>query len=196
MKKTLLFTTLATGLVLTGCNKATRTDTASTEPVRTDTTATAPATTTEPTVGQRVDAAAARTGDALSNAGRSLENAGRDASVAMRNAGSDISAKLTEWKLSAQELEADLRANRPIVRTNTNTTTTANVDKSQLKSNVKAAVSAQASAIKDLDVEIDRETEVVLTGTAMSADQVGTAMAHALNTPGVTKVTSKIKLDK
>lgn len=204
MKKTLLFTTLVTGLVLTGCNKTTRTDTASTDAARTDTTvATAPAT-TEPTVGQRVDAAAQRSGDAIADAGRSARNsidkAADRTSAAMRRAGDEMSAEMTEWKLSAQDLDADLRANRPIVRTRTipagAPTGAVNVNKSQLKDNVKANVSQHAAAIKDLDVEIDHETEVVLTGKAMSANEVAQAIGSALKTDGVTKVTSKIKLEK
>ena len=205
MKKTLVFSTLAAGLVLTGCNKSTRSDTAATDSAyRTDTTAaTAPAS-TEPTVGQRVDSAAARTGDAIADAGRSarnsIENAAERTGDAMRRAGNEISAEWNEWKLSAQDLDADLKANRPIVRTRTipaNAPTGAvNVDKSKLKDNVEANVAKHAASIKDLDVEIDNETEVVLTGKAMTADEVGKAMGSALSTDGVTKVTSKIKLDK
>ena len=205
MKKTLLITTLASGLVLTGCNKSTRTDTASTDYPRTDTT-TATTTTTDPTVGQRVDAAAERTGDAIADAGRSarnsIERAADRTGDAMRRAGNEISAEWNEWKLNANELEADLRADRPIVRTRTAhassgaPTGAVNVDKSQLKDNVKANVAKHAGMIKDLDVEIDNETEAVLTGTAMSADEVGKAIGSALSTEGITKVTSKIKLDK
>lgn len=205
MKKTLLFTTLLSGVVLTGCNKSTRTDTASTDPARTDTTATTSATsTTTPTVGQRVDSAAARTGDAIADAGRatrdSIDRAADRTGDAMRRAGSEMKQEWNEWRLSASDLDADLKANRPIIRTRTipaNAPTGAiNVDKSKIKENVKANVSQHAAAIKDLDVKIDNETEVVLTGKAMSADDVAKAIGHALSTDGVTKVTSKIKLDR
>lgn len=203
MKKSLLFSILLAGLVLAGCNKSTRTDTAATDAARTDTTATTTAS-TDPTVGQRVDAAASRTGDAIADAGRSardsIDSAADKTAAAMRRAGNEMSAEWNEWKLSAQDLEADLRADRPIVRTRKipagAPTGVVNVDKSQLKANVKANVSQHAASIKDLDVEIDNETEVVLTGKAMSADEVGKAMGSALSTDGVTKVTSKIKLDK
>lgn len=205
MKKTLIITTLVGGLVLTGCNKNTRTDTADTTHSGTSSTAAAStATTTEPTVGQRVDAAAARSGDAIADAGRSARNsidrAADRTSAAMSRAGNEISAEWNEWKLGASELDADLRADRPIVRTrsasaNAPTGATA-VDKSQLKTNVKANVAKHAASIKDLDVEIDNGTEVVLTGKAMAADEVGKAIGSALSTEGVTKVTSKIKLNK
>ena len=204
MKKTLLFTTLAAGLALTGCNKSTRTDTASADAARTDTTVTTPASTTQPTVGQRVDAAAARTGDAVADAGRSarngIERAADRTGDAMRRASNEVSQEWNEWKLSNTDLEGDLRANRPIVRTRTipaNAPAGAvNVNKSQIKDNVKANIAQHAASIKDLDVEIDNETEVVLTGKAMSTAEVAKAIGHALSTDGVTKVTSKIKLDK
>lgn len=203
MKKSLLFTTLLAGLVLAGCNRSTQTDTASTDPAMTtpsstSTTSTA-ATTTEPTVGQRVDNAADRAGDAIADASRSarnsIEQAADNTGDALSRAGNEISAEWNEWKLSAQDLEADLRADRPIVRTRSAAgAPTGNVDKSQLKSNVQASVQKHAASIEDLDVEIDNQTEVVLTGEAMSADQVGKAIGSALSTEGVTKVTSKIKL--
>lgn len=207
MKKSLLFSTLLAGLILAGCNKSTRTDTAASDAARTDTTASPTATTTpstEPTVGQRLDTAADRTGDAIADAGRSardsIDRAADKTAAAMRRAGSEMSAEWNEWKLSAQDLEADLKADRPIVRTRKTPagapTGAVNVDKSQLTTNVKANVSQHAAAIKDLDVEIDNETEVVLTGKAMSADEVGKAIGSALSTEGVTKVTSKIKLDQ
>ncbi|MES2692441.1 MAG: BON domain-containing protein [Verrucomicrobiota bacterium] len=184
MKKTLILTTLAAGFALVGCNKSTRTDTAAVDP--------APVT-TEPTVGQRVDAAAQRTGDAIADAGRATRDAAN-------NAGSKMRTEWTEWKLSHQDLDADLRADRPIIRTRTipagAPTGVVNVDKSQLKNNVKANVSQHAAAIKDLDVEIDNETEVVLTGKAMSSGDVAAAIGSALSTDGITKVTSKIKLDQ
>lgn len=170
------------------------------------TTASTPATTTTTTAptastATEIDRAAARTGDAIADAGRSaansVDNAARRTGDAMNRAGASMSAQMNEWRLSSQDLDADLRANRAIVRTkSTAGAPTGNVDKSQLKKNVQAKVSAEAASIKDLDVEIDRETEVVLTGEAQSAEQVGQAMGAALSTEGVTKVTSKIKLAK
>ncbi len=146
-----------------------------------------------------IDQAASRTTGAIADAGRSAADATRGAARetgdAMRRAGDTMSAEMREWRLSAQDLDADLRANREIVRTkSTAGVTTGNVDKSALKSNVESKVKTQAMGINDLDVEIDRETEVVLTGEAQSVQQVSQAMGAALSTAGVTKVTSKIKL--
>jgi osmotically-inducible protein OsmY len=201
MKNTLLITTLTAGLVLaSGCGRSTRTDTAATD------TTTYPATTTTPTTtapmsstSTEIDQAASRTSGAIADAGRSSADATREAALntgdAMRRTGDAMSAKMREWRLSAQDLEADLRADREIVRTKSSVgAPTGNVDKSALKANVETQVKGQAMGINDLDVEIDNETEVVLTGEAQSAQQVSQAMGAALSTNGVTKVTSKIKL--
>jgi hypothetical protein len=201
MKNTLLITTLTASLVLAaGCGRSTRTDTAATDTTTYPTTTT-PTTTTEPTYGSQIDQAASRTSGAIADAGRSAADATRDAARdtgdAMRRAGDAMSAEMREWRLSAQDLEADLRADREIVRTKSSAgAPTGNVDKSALKSNVESNVKSQATGINDLDVEIDRETEVVLTGDAQSVEQVSQAMGAALSTEGVTKVTSKIKLKK
>jgi osmotically-inducible protein OsmY len=110
----------------------------------------------------------------------------------------DVSARITEWKLSTNDIQTDINAKRDIVRTKTNAgAPTGNIDKSALKSAVESRVhgDSQLAPFK-LDVEIDHQTEVVLTGKARTADEIGRAIAVALDTEGVTKVTSKIKLDK
>jgi hypothetical protein len=202
MKKTLLFTTLVAGLALAGCNKSTRTQTAGT----TDTTTTAR--TTEPTVGQRVDSAAARTeaaardaGNDLSRAadraGDKLERAGERTAAAMQNMGHDIKAKFTEWKLDAQDIQADIAAKRDIVRTRTASgAPTGNMDKSTLQAAVEGRIKADPElANLKLDVNADRKNEIQLEGKAQSADQIARAIALALDTDGVYKVTSKIRID-
>jgi osmotically-inducible protein OsmY len=185
MKNSLIIISVSTALALVGCNKSTRSDTTAA---------------TEPTVGQRVDSATARTGEAVSDAGRAIQRAADRTGDAMSRTGDKISAEWNEWKLNASDLDSDLRADRPIVRTRTipanAPTGVVNVNKSELKDRVQANVSMHAAAIKDLDVEIDRETEVVLTGTAASAEEVAHAIGSALSTEGITKVTSKIKLAK
>jgi len=204
MKNTLLITTLTAGLVLAaGCGRSTRTDTASTDTTTypSSTTTTTTPTTTPPmsSTSTEIEQAASRTSGAIADAGRSAADAtreaARDTGDAMRRAGDSMSAEMREWRLSAQDLEADLRADREIVRTkSTAGAPTGNVDKSALKANVESQVKSQAVGINDLDIEIDNETEVVITGEAQSAQQVSQAMGAALSTDGVTKVTSKIKL--
>lgn len=191
MKKTLLFSSLVVGLALTGCNKTTRTDTTAT-----DTTA-RPADST----AARVDAAARDTSRdiarATERAGDKIEAAGQRAGQAMSNASHDVSAKLTEWKLNAQDLEADIAAKRDIVRTKEVTATpTGAMDKSTLQAAVEGRIKADSElANLKLDVNADRKGEIQLEGKALNAGQIARAMALALDTDGVVKVTSKIKID-
>ena len=192
MKKTLLVSTLLSGLALTGCNKATHTNTAAA-----DTTATPPA--TEPTVGPRIDAATTRTEAAARDLGNDMSRAADHAKTAMSNAAHDISARVSEWRLSSDDIQADIVAHRDIVRTKDSAgmTATGTIDKSTLEAAVKGRIMAD-SALADLklDVNAKRDGEIELEGKAMTAEQVGRAIALALDTDGVTKVTSKVKLDK
>jgi hypothetical protein len=196
MKNTLLFTTLIAGLALTGCNKSTRTSTADTTVPATDTTATTTPTTRD-TVGAKVDRAGDRVADATRNAADNVRDASRDAAASMRQAGRDISARMTEWRLSASDIEADVMANRPVVRTRTDAVTpTGKIDKSTLESAIKGRLHSDAK-LADLkfDVNANSKGEVELEGKARTTDQIAHAMAVALDSDSVTKVTSKIKLD-
>lgn len=189
MKKTILFTTLAAGLALTACNKSTRSsDTAA---VNTDTTTSIAATDTSRSVSNDLSRAA-------NNAGNAIERAGERTADAMSNMANKASAKMTEWKLSARDIEADIAADRDIVRTkDAGVQPTGNIDKSTLQSAVEAKIKADSElANLKLDVNADRQGEIQLEGKALTADQVGKAIALALDTEGVNKVTSKIKLDK
>ena len=187
MKNTILFTTLVAGLALTGCNKSTRTSTADTTvPPATDTAASrTPAATTD-TVGARVDRAGERVADAT-----------RDAAASLRQTGRDISARMTEWKLNASDIEADVMAKRDIVRTRSDALTpTGKVDKGAIEKSLKAQLNSDAMlpGLK-FDVNANEKGEVNLEGKARTTDQIAHAMAVALSHDGVAKVTSKIKLD-
>lgn len=218
MKKTLLFSSLVIGVALVGCNRETRTSTAATDTATTDTATTAPATTT-PDYSARADAASrevasdVRRGadnvaaasreagrdmrDATREAGREVREFGRDAAAAMDRAGDKIEAKFQEWKLDAKDLEADLAADRPIVRTKSAAgAATGNVDRSNLKNAVEGRIKADAElANLKLDINAKSNGEIELEGKALNAGQVARAMALALDTEGVQKVTSKIDLD-
>jgi hypothetical protein len=214
MKNTLLFTTLVAGIALTGCNKSTRTSTAdTTSPYgTTDTTAATTTTTTTPTTTDTVGASLDRAGDRVADASRNaadnvrdatrnaadnVRDASRSAAASMREAGRDISAKMTEWRLSASDIEADVQANRNIVRTRTDATApTGKIDEDTLESAIKGRLHAD-SKLADLkfDVNANGKGEVELEGKARSTEQIAHAMAVALSSDNVTKVTSKIKLD-
>lgn len=199
MKKTLLIASAVAGLALVGCNKATRTTTASTDttatPAPADTTVAPASTTTTST-----DSLAARTDAAANRVGSDLKSAANNTGDALRSAGNSLasSARTMEWKLSASDIQADLDAHRDIVRTkDTSGSPTGKMDKDVLKSAVEGRIKADSDlANLKLDVNPKSNGEIQLEGKAMTADQVGKAIALALDTDGVTKVTSKIKLDK
>lgn len=197
MKKTLLISTLVAGALLTGCNKTTRTDTTAT-----DTTARPADTTRTDTTAARVDDAARDTSRdiarAADRAGDKIEAAGHRAGQAMSNMSHDISAKLTEWKLNARDLEADIAAKRDIVRTReVSTAPTGAMDKSTLQAAVEGRIKADSElSMLKLDINADRKGEIQLEGKAQNASQIARAMALALDTDGVAKVTSKIRIDE
>jgi osmotically-inducible protein OsmY len=184
--KTSILLTLTLGLVLAGCNKSTRSSSAAdtTNTASTDYTATANATTTN-----------------ANNAANDLRTAGNSAANAIGNAASSIgtTARITEWHLTANDLQADLDQNHEIIRTKDSAAgaPTATSDKSVVESMVKSRLEADSAiAALKLSVSADKNGDVTLKGKAPSADEVGRAIALALDTEGVNKVTSKIKLDK
>jgi hypothetical protein len=197
MKNTLLFTTLIAGLALTGCNKSTRTSTADTTvpPSTTDTTTTTP--TTTDTVGAKIDRAGDRVADASRNAADNVRDVSRDAAASMRESGRDISARMTEWRLSASDIESDVMANRPVVRTKTDALTpTGKLDEDAVENAIKGRLQADSKlANLKFDVNANGKGEVELEGKARTTDEIAQAMAIALSNDSVTKVTSKIKLD-
>jgi osmotically-inducible protein OsmY len=196
MKNTLLFTTLIAGLALAGCNKSTRTATDTTAPATTDSAVTTTPTTTD-TASARMERAGDRVADATRNAADNVRDASRDAAASMRQAGRDVSARMTEWRLSASDIEADVMAKRPVVRTRTDAVTpTGKIDKDTLESAIKGRLHADPK-LADLkfDVNANNKGEVELEGKARTTDQIAHAMAVALDSDSVTKVTSKIKLD-
>ena len=125
-----------------------------------------------------------------------MADATRQAGREMRAAGQDLSTRMTEWRLSTADLEADLAANRNIVRTNTSTTPAGNVDAKNIEGMIKGKLAADTKlAGLKFDVNADRKGEVEIEGKARTVDQVAAAIANALDTEGVVKVTSKIRLD-
>jgi hypothetical protein len=110
----------------------------------------------------------------------------------------DISTRITEWRLTPAQIQADIDSGTAIVRTKDNVVgaPTGNSDDAVVKTMVKGRIQADAqlsAAASDIDVGA-HNGEVTLNGKVQSADQVGRAIALALNTEGVTKVTSELKL--
>ena len=105
---------------------------------------------------------------------------------------------MTEWRLSATELKSELDRGTPIERTKESTAgaPTGSTDDTVLETMVKGKLQADSKVAKAM-IEVDAQNgQVKLTGTASQADDVGRAIALALDTQGVNKVTSEIKVDQ
>lgn len=110
--------------------------------------------------------------------------------------GADVSSRITEWRLSANEIQKDLDSGAVIVRTKESVVgaPTGNSDDSVIETMVKGKLQSDKDvASSSIDVDA-KNGEVTLKGTADSADHVGRAIALALDTQGVTKVSSEIKV--
>jgi osmotically-inducible protein OsmY len=108
----------------------------------------------------------------------------------------DISARITEWRLGSTEIQSDLDRGVTIVRTKDNVVgaPTGSTDDDVIKTMVKGKMQADSEASKaSIDVDA-KQGEVMLKGTADSAATVGRAIALALDTQGVTKVSADVKV--
>jgi osmotically-inducible protein OsmY len=98
--------------------------------------------------------------------------------------------------LSANEIQKDIDSGAVIVRTKESVVgaPTGNSDDSVIETMVKGKLQSDkdvASSAIDVDA---KNGEVTLKGSADSAEHVGRAIALALDTQGVTKVSSQIKV--
>jgi hyperosmotically inducible periplasmic protein len=112
----------------------------------------------------------------------------------------DITTRITEWRLAPAEIQADLDRNVTIVRTKDSIVgaPTGNTDDTVLETLVKGKLQADsqvAAAASKIEVGA-KSGEVTLKGSAPSVELVGRAIALALNTEGVIKVSSDLKIEK
>ena len=108
----------------------------------------------------------------------------------------DVAARITEWRLSASDLESDLERGVTIVRTKDSVVgaPTGSTDDEVIETMVKGKLQADSETAKAVfDIEA-KNGEVMLKGQADSAAMLGRAMALALDTAGVTKVSSDVKV--
>ncbi len=126
----------------------------------------------------------------------STSSTGAVASTTTSSSSKDTSAHITEWRLSPADIQADLDKSTTIVRTREIAAgaPTGSMDDSVLITMVKNKLQAD-SDLANLNLDVQAHNgEVTLKGTAQSANQVGRAIALALDTDGVTKVSSDIKV--
>lgn len=193
--KTSLLISAALALALAGCNKSTRSsNTASNDAASNTAQTSSQASTYGNTTSNDLQNSANRLSTDMRSAANSASNAMGSAATNMAT-----SARMMQWKLNASDIQADLDNDREIVRTKDENVgaPVATNDKSVVESMVKGRLEADSDiAALDLNVDADKHGAVTLKGKARTAEEVGRAIALALDTDGVTKVTSKIKLDK
>ncbi len=100
--------------------------------------------------------------------------------------------------MSDAELQADLDRGVAIVRTKDSIVgaPTGNTDDEVLKTMVQGKLQADSDTAKTM-IEVEAKNgEVTLKGSADSASQIGRAIALTLDTQGVTKVSSEIKVSE
>jgi osmotically-inducible protein OsmY len=104
--------------------------------------------------------------------------------------------RITEWRLGPTEIQSDLDKGVTIVRTKDTVVgaPTGSTDDEVIKTMVKGKLQAD-SEVSKASIDVDaKKGEVMLKGSADKADVVGRAIALALDTQGVTKVSSDIKV--
>ena len=95
------------------------------------------------------------------------------------------------------EIQADLDRGVAIVRTKDSVVgaPTGNTDDQVIKTMVQGKLQADADTAKAM-IDVDAKSgEVTLKGSADSAQQIGRAIALALDTQGVMKVSSEVKVN-
>lgn len=173
MKKSLYLLPLL-GLALVGCSKQ------DTDKAKADAQAAA-----DKTAEVAKDAAAKTKEVATEAAAKTKETA-----VEVKDA---VAAKIVEWKLTPADLKADLEKGGGIVR---NKTLAAGEVIGEVADNARIVTVINAKLVGDpllsywkIDVDADKGT-VTLKGTVSTPEAVGRAMALALDTNGVSQVTS------
>lgn len=129
------------------------------------------------------------------DASASLRHATNVAIDRTREAASDfsdaVSDKMREWRLSPDEVRAELGRTGEIVRENA-----AHAGERVADARIVAVIKAKLILDRELsamDIDVDaKDGRVTLTGSLGSEKLVGKAVAHALDTDGVRNVNSKI----
>lgn len=181
MHKTLFSLAACVALLCLGCNKRDDQDTARAGNVATQTASN----TNNP----------AENIDALANTvGRDLSRTADQAADAARTS---ITAKAREWKLTADDVRADLEKSGRIVRSKANDATDTGsmaADSTAISSQIRTKYAADPDlSATDIRLQISQGV-VSLDGEVANPDQLGRAIALALDTTGVHEVVSNLKV--
>jgi hypothetical protein len=166
------------------------TEVAATTPPPVTTPTTEPALEVPKTTTETATAAAAKT-DGTPTAPTDLASDKNES----RAATTDVAARISEWKLAPDEIRSEQEAGR-IVRSKTVGAgePTGPMD-DVLVDQVKGKLQSDATT-GQLKFDVKSEKGVVtLQGSAHTLDQIGTAIALALDTPGVTQIISEVKIE-
>jgi uncharacterized membrane protein len=129
---------------------------------------------------------------ALKSGSASAVDSSRDAAGSMKDA---ITDKLRDWKLTPDDLTADLARGGEIVRSKA-TIAGERISDARIVTVIKAKLALDRD-LSAFDINVDcREGRVTLRGSVESPDLVGKAMAIALDTNGVTDVAANLVVKK
>jgi osmotically-inducible protein OsmY len=118
--------------------------------------------------------------------GRQVETGGTQAPAEQTTAD-----RIREWRLSAEEIREDLRVKGEIIRRRAGSA-------SETFANARVIAVIKAKYVLDRDLSVfdisvsATDGAVVLTGSVASEELLGKAIALALDTDGVTDVTSRV----
>lgn len=171
MKKSILLVTCFAGLLVAGCSQKSKN-------------------TDEPTLSQKAGDAAARAKD-------TAVQAATDVKDAVVNAKDAVADKIVEWKLTPADIKADLEKTGRVVREKS---VAAGEKSGEIISDARIVTVINGKLLADPDlsalkIDVDADKNVVtLTGTVKSDELVGRAVELALDTDGVTRVVSLLKV--
>ena len=109
-----------------------------------------------------------------------------------------VASRRIEWQLTDWDLQADLAADRPIVRTRIWLIgPTGLIGARTLKAAAESRIATDTILRgAEFTVQANDEGEIELGGTARTTEQVGRAIVHCLETEGVGKVVSRVRLEQ
>ncbi len=129
--------------------------------------------------------------------GTRARETGDRAETAASNAGSQIEQKLKSWDLDRDKIREELNRTGQVIRRNATNATTAIAD-ATADARITGAIKAKLVADRDLsawNISVNTtEGIVTLSGSVDDADDIGKAMALAMEADGVREVISTLQL--
>lgn len=123
--------------------------------------------------------------------------AAQSGGAAIAPSSSVVEGRMTEWKLAPGDIKADLDSGAAIVRSKSlgADEPTGKMDDEALATLINNRLLADSETVRVTTHLKVTSGEVTMHGAASSPEQIGRAIAIVLDTQGVTKVTSEMKID-